>query len=447
LFIFHPFQVQNAIERLIGLSENDNNRKAGEGRANDADFMVVSETIEHSSNPVNSGAIRKQMGGPTTSSFYPAQQRNFSSSQPMNNNKGKPRENNNNLPDNYDKICTLIRENLKVLVILRGMPGSGKSTLAKNIVKATIGMSGGDNHIISADDYFLDRHGRYFYEREKIGEAHEYTQNRAIKRMQQGWSPLIVDNTNMKVWEMIPYVKMAVTYEYIIKILEPNTTWARVPRLLAKKNTHQVPEAKLRRMLETYEPINVRNILKSLQMEFHMDALPQLRENPPFENKNAVGQEQNVITATATPMNVREIFSNFTFDNNTPAGHQMEWTEKWNDDSKDAIDMTIDEASKRLNLSDIPMPKPPRFLDTPPAAVMREVVKKEEKLPTTNVFETVDWKAHENESVEFWNSQLPAQGSEITPQTLKKEKTKPQPRREVLKELPLPVVDTGKWLF
>lgn len=36
-----------------------------------------------------------------------------------------------------------------------------------------------------------------------------------------GISPIIIDNTNIRIWEFKDYVKIAVKYEYHIEIMEP----------------------------------------------------------------------------------------------------------------------------------------------------------------------------------------------------------------------------------
>ena len=75
----------------------------------------------------------------------------------------------------------------KVLYIMRGISGSGKSTLAKQI--------GG---LILGSDEFWMVGGKYQFDESRIGEAHQWNQQRAEKAMQQGISPIIVDNTNVQ---------------------------------------------------------------------------------------------------------------------------------------------------------------------------------------------------------------------------------------------------------
>lgn len=87
--------------------------------------------------------------------------------------------------------------------------GSGKSFLAAGIHEKTVS---GDprNHIFSADNFFINRNGQYIFDPMKIQDAHQATQNYVLLKVHEGWSPIIVDNTNVKSWELHAYVHMAV---------------------------------------------------------------------------------------------------------------------------------------------------------------------------------------------------------------------------------------------
>ena len=89
----------------------------------------------------------------------------------------------------------------KKMIMLRGISGTGKSTLAKQMenkygVKA-----------FSTGDYFM-KDGKYQFNKKKKREAHAWNMERARKAMKEG-KPVIIDNTNVKAWEMKPYVKDA----------------------------------------------------------------------------------------------------------------------------------------------------------------------------------------------------------------------------------------------
>lgn len=99
----------------------------------------------------------------------------------------------------------------KEVILLRGVSGSGKSTLAKQLV--------GNGVTLSTDDYFMNN-GMYDFDPTKLGIYHKNNQDRTEKNMIDGISPIIVDNTFSKEWEMKPYVQLADKYGYEVDIKE-----------------------------------------------------------------------------------------------------------------------------------------------------------------------------------------------------------------------------------
>nr|XP_014349577.1 PREDICTED: NEDD4-binding protein 2-like 1 isoform X2 [Latimeria chalumnae] len=147
----------------------------------------------------------------------------------------------------------------KKLFLLRGLPGSGKTTLARQLKHEFPSAV-----IFSTDDYFIDKDGRYFFERDRLGKAHEWNQTRARTAMKQGKSPIIIDNTNIQAWEMKPYVNMALKNDYEVTFREPDTYWKFNTRELERKNTHNVPREKIERMKEQYTcDISIDDVLDS----------------------------------------------------------------------------------------------------------------------------------------------------------------------------------------
>ncbi|KAK7081973.1 hypothetical protein SK128_023028 [Halocaridina rubra] len=158
-----------------------------------------------------------------------------------------------------EEIVSKILSGKKMLVLMRGLPGSGKSTLAKEI-KGCTGV------VLSADDFFCDKFGKYKYESCKLREAHAWNTNRARVKLQESRSPIIIDNTNIQAWEMKPYVKLALHHGYDVDILEPESSWKFTPRDLAKKNIHGVPKQKIKEMLDRYDfNLTIDQLLKSVK--------------------------------------------------------------------------------------------------------------------------------------------------------------------------------------
>ncbi|CAN8195910.1 unnamed protein product [Coccothraustes coccothraustes] len=135
----------------------------------------------------------------------------------------------------------------KLLLILRGLPGSGKSTLSRVLLGQSC-----DGIVLSTDDYFRQQYG-YTYNPAQLGDAHEWNRKRAKQAMEQGKSPVIIDNTNTQAWEMKPYVEVALEKGYRVEFHEPDTWWKFDPEELEKRNKHGVTREKIAQMLERYE--------------------------------------------------------------------------------------------------------------------------------------------------------------------------------------------------
>ena len=153
-----------------------------------------------------------------------------------------------------ERIMDLISRGEKIMVLMRGLPGSGKTTLANQIIKP-----GGV--VISTDDYFLDREGRYCFDRNKISNAHSWNQQRAFKHTRKEKTPIIVDNTNIELWEMKPYIKIALENNYHVEFLEPSTDWKFNPKILSKTNLHNVPREKIEDMMSRFQNIRVEDVI------------------------------------------------------------------------------------------------------------------------------------------------------------------------------------------
>ncbi len=128
---------------------------------------------------------------------------------------------------------------------MRGAPGSGKSTKAKKLA-GNLGL------IYSTDDFFI-KNGEYLYDAKFIVEYHEKNIKRTREAMQKSHPLIIIDNTNVKLWQMRKYVQAADTYKYDVKIQEPETDWAWNYKKCGKMNSHGVPEDKIKIMIENFE--------------------------------------------------------------------------------------------------------------------------------------------------------------------------------------------------
>lgn len=105
-----------------------------------------------------------------------------------------------NLPKNFNSTVEKIKTGIRICVLLRGLPGSGKSYLARRLIEETLkDHQDPKNHIISTDNYFYNKRGEYRFDPQRLPEAHDAAQKLFTQCACKGYSPLIVDNTNIKV--------------------------------------------------------------------------------------------------------------------------------------------------------------------------------------------------------------------------------------------------------
>ncbi|XP_073954881.1 uncharacterized protein [Choristoneura fumiferana] len=209
--------------------------------------------------------------------------------QPLNPKAPQPKQRKRNTNNNIwtlqtKQIMGYHAEGSRTLILMRGVPGSGKSYLAKQLLLTMCPESLFETHILSTDDFFYDAKGVYRHERTRLSEAHYWNQNRAIQAMRQGISPIFIDNTNVEIWEMQPYVREGINNGYIIEVLEPNTAWAKSAHLLAEKNTHKVPLGSIRRMLDNYQNgVSGLYLLRAFRLSYSSEKKPPvLRNFPPI---------------------------------------------------------------------------------------------------------------------------------------------------------------------
>ncbi|XP_039754845.1 uncharacterized protein LOC120629849 isoform X2 [Pararge aegeria] len=229
--------------------------------------------------------------------------------------------------DQIGKIFKHHEKGSRILIIMRGLPGSGKTYLAERIIDAIYCTRNQyySTHILSTDAYFM-RNGDYIYDKSRISEAHEWNQRRARDAMAEGVSPVIIDNTNIELWEMECYVVQGVKNGYIIEVLEPNTPWAKKANQLCRRNSHNVPVAAIRRKLDNFQSgINGDYLLKIFKLRYTSSERPPiLRTKPPFSlkltdqsiNTESVNiSESNKDSVDATHDNSQRSLAEITIDN------------------------------------------------------------------------------------------------------------------------------------
>lgn len=166
------------------------------------------------------------------------------------------------------------------LIILRGAPGTGKTFYAqKELSQETMdteGLGQGEvlarrlTHICSTDDFFMQFKGnsaemQYMFNARNLQAANCMNEARVRLAMEVGIDPLFVDNPNMQLWEMQPYVMLADRMGYVVTVISPaeiDGAWSEMNHLLLRvqekhKGTTEkyVGRAALQTMINSFEAL------------------------------------------------------------------------------------------------------------------------------------------------------------------------------------------------
>jgi predicted kinase len=140
---------------------------------------------------------------------------------------------------------------MKVIVLI-GFAGAGKSTWAKSLV--------GRKLILSSDSYFTDKDGNYNWTVEESHKGHEDCLRKFIDVFQPGPpsgdpEPLpeivIIDNTNVRIYDIIPYIRIAQAYECKVEVKYIDTDI----EVAKARNIHGVPDSSYDRMKSNFEKL------------------------------------------------------------------------------------------------------------------------------------------------------------------------------------------------
>jgi hypothetical protein len=147
-----------------------------------------------------------------------------------------------------------VGEKMAELFIVRGLPGSGKTSLGKKLSLL----------VYAADDYFLDKEGRYNFDPAKLGAAHAACQDNVRRALEYGCEKVAVTNTFTQRWEIQPYLDIAAVCQAADNDEESEFQPIRVTVVdmfdggltdeeLASRNVHGVPAAGIAAMRGRYE--------------------------------------------------------------------------------------------------------------------------------------------------------------------------------------------------
>jgi predicted kinase len=125
---------------------------------------------------------------------------------------------------------------------MSGIPGSGKTTTAKRLFPNAL--------FCSADDFFWTKDG-YSFEQSMLPLAHGECLRKFVKNVvYNDWLEcrcIVVDNTNLSIVELAPYVALASAYGHETTLITVYCS----PEVAAARNIHGVPSASIMRMAET----------------------------------------------------------------------------------------------------------------------------------------------------------------------------------------------------
>lgn len=114
------------------------------------------------------------------------------------------------------------------MTIMRGGPGSGKSWFVRNLVPLSI--SPVPPTVCSADDFFINDEGEYSFDPKWLGRAHGACLKKCVEAIMRR-EDVIIDNTNSKQEEMLPYLALCQAFDYscaVVRVLcDPEVAWGR----------------------------------------------------------------------------------------------------------------------------------------------------------------------------------------------------------------------------
>ena len=157
------------------------------------------------------------------------------------------------------------------LIVMRGISGAGKSTKAKSIV---------GEGVIHSTDEVIEKTGDYrgFFEKMlkennfvPLSKAHSQNLNEAVASMKAGVSPVVVDNTNIKMNEPKAYIIEALKLGYAdhnIRFVDVGTSGLSAEEL-ASRNAHGVPLDKIKKMMASHKSqgeMTLNKVLESKDM-------------------------------------------------------------------------------------------------------------------------------------------------------------------------------------
>ena len=165
-----------------------------------------------------------------------------------------------------------MKEESKIVYLMRGCPGAGKSFTAKKL-------AGKDGMICETDSFFGPPGKDYHFDIKQRDQARNRNMYQFLSYLRAGYSPVIVDRGCGKGRRTWWYAKTAQLFGYEIKLAEPISPWWKEIREGMKKGgwpawaadllfekqkfTHKVSRDTILRSLNRYDPmLTIKDILR-----------------------------------------------------------------------------------------------------------------------------------------------------------------------------------------
>lgn len=112
--------------------------------------------------------------------------------------------------------------------------------------------------VCSTDNFwYLESKGEeYQFDLSRLKEAHHWCQQKACQEAESGSSPLVIDNTNIRAWNMRYYITLARRLHYTVILVTPKTPWRFDMETLSRRNVHCVAADKVESMIRNFEPVS-----------------------------------------------------------------------------------------------------------------------------------------------------------------------------------------------
>lgn len=130
---------------------------------------------------------------------------------------------------------------MNTLTLVRGLPGSGKSYIAQ-----ALELQDFETYHFEADMWF-DQFNDGVFDPNKLQSAHSWCREQTRECLKDGLS-VVVSNTFTRLWEMKPYLDMALELGVQLQVVTVQGNFGSV---------HGVPETTMDKMKQRFEPFDL----------------------------------------------------------------------------------------------------------------------------------------------------------------------------------------------